>query len=300
MMSILLDQNTGCMVQGITGREARIRAATMKEYGTRLVCGITPGRGGEVVEGDIPVYDTVEEAKENHPEVAASALMVPAALVKNAAFEAIDAGIKVILLIPERVPQQDMLEIIERSRKKGSFVVGPNSIGLISPGKALLGMIGGTPELARELFKEGECGVMSRSGGHTTTTSYYLTREGVGQSTCVAVGGDAFVGSSFDELLPLFETDPQTRAVVIFGEPGTTAEEDVARMMEEKKFTKPLIAYVAGKYVRPGMRFGHAGAIINKGEGRVEDKLHRLRKAGVHVVDHLGDVGKVARELNLK
>lgn len=293
-MAILINEETQVMVQGITGREAQLRVELMGSYGTRVVAGVTPGKGGQEVMG-VPVYDTVAEAVENHPGISATCIFVPARVAKQAAMEAIDAGIRVISLHPERVPQQDMLEIIAYSRGKGVTVIGPNTIGVISPGKALIGMIGGNVDFARQCFRPGRIGVLSRSGGNTTTLSYYLTRAGFGQSTAVSVGGDAFIGATWCDLLALFEKDPETQAVAVFGEIGTTTEEDAAAFIKQGGFTKPMVAYVAGRYARPNMRFGHAGAIISRGTGAAEGKIEALRSAGVHVVDHFGDIGEALK-----
>jgi succinyl-CoA synthetase alpha subunit len=244
----------------------------------------------------IPVYNTIEEAKEHHPNVSVTAVFVAARFAKSAGVEALEAGIKVVVMIPERLPQQDMLEIIEKGREQGATVLGPNCIGMVSPGKAIVGMIGGTPEMARSIFKEGYCGVLSRSGGNTTSTSFYLTQAGVGQSTSIAIGGDAFVGSTFADLLPLFEKDEQTKAVAAFGEIGTTIEEDAARLIKAGKFTKPFIIYLGGKYMQEDTRFGHAGAIISRGKGTVKEKEKILRDAGAYIVDHLGDMGEVVKQ----
>ena len=294
-MAILVDENTEVLIQGITGREATIRAGVMKGYGTKVVCGVTPGRGGMEVNG-IPVYNTVQEAKENHPNVSVSTVFVAARFAKSAGLEALDAGIKVVIMVPERLPHQDMLEIIEKGREKGATVLGPNCIGLVSPGKAIVGMIGGTPELAKAIFTEGYCGVLSRSGGNTTSTSFYLTQAGVGQSTSIAIGGDGFVGATFADLLPLFEKDAQTKAVAAYGEIGTTIEEDAARLIKEGKFTKPFVIYLGGKYMQEDTRFGHAGAIISRGKGTTQEKEKVLRDAGAYVVDHLGDIGEVVKK----
>jgi succinyl-CoA synthetase alpha subunit len=294
-MAILVDENTEVLIQGITGREATIRAGVMKGYGTKVVCGVTPGRGGTEVSG-IPVYNTVEEAREKHPNVSLTAVFVAARFAKGAAFEALDAGIKIVIMIPERLPHQDMLEIIDKAREKGATLLGPNCIGVVSPGKAIVGMIGGTPELARTIFTEGYCGVLSRSGGNTTSTSYYLTKAGVGQSTCIAVGGDAFIGATFADLLPLFEEDEQTKAVAAFGEIGTTIEEDAARLIRKGKFTKPFVIYLGGKYMQEDTRFGHAGAIVSRGRGTTQEKEKVLRYAGAYMVDHLGDIGEVVKK----
>lgn len=295
-MSILIDENTQVIVQGITGREAQIRASLMLSYGTKLVGGVTPGKGGQNVCG-VPVFDSVQEAKDIFPGVTVSAIFVPAGIAKEAVFEALDAGIKVVVLLPERMPQQDMLEVIAYARECDAIVIGPNTIGIISPGKALVGMIGARLDFANEFFTKGEVGVLSRSGGNTTTLCYYLTKAGVGQSTAISVGGDAFIGATLKDLLPLFEQDPETKAVVVYGEIGTSIEEDAAALVASGQISKPVIAYVGGKYVKAGMRFGHGGAIISRGIGTVESKIKSLQAAGVHCVDHFGDIGIFTRDL---
>jgi len=296
LMAILIDEKTRVVIQGITGRQAMMNTSYMLEYGTKILAGVTPSKGGEKVSG-IPVYNTVKEAKEHHPEINATAIYVPNRLAKDAALEAMDAGIHLVLIIPERVPQQDMLEVIEYARERGSIVIGPNSPGLVSPGKALLGMIGARVNLAREFFKEGPAGVLSRSGGNTTTLCYYLTKAGVGQSTAIGGGGDAFIGSTWADLLPYFEKDEQTKMVVAFGEIGTTIEEEAAEMIKDGRFTKPFITYISGKYAKEGMRFGHAGAIITGGKRTSFSKIEALRDAGAIVVDHFGEIGLVARKV---
>lgn len=295
-MAILLDGATEIVVQGATGKEGQFRIQMMRAYGTCIVAGVTPGRGGMAVDG-VPIYDTVEEAKEHHPGLSTSVIFVPARHAKSAAFEALDGGIRFVLLVPERVPQQDMLEIIQRGRECQAVVIGPNSIGVVSPGKAIIGVIGGRLELMRTAFRPGPCGVLSRSGGQTTTLCYYLTKAGVGQSTAIGVGGDAFIGATWNELLPLYERDPETKMMALFGEIGTTNEEGAAALIKAGGFTKPVVAYVSGRYARPGMRFGHAGAIISRGIGTAEAKIAALRDAGVQVVEHLGDIGPAARRI---
>jgi succinyl-CoA synthetase alpha subunit len=293
MMAILIDENTEVLVQGITGREAQIRVRLMKEYGTKVVAGVTPGRGGNTVEG-VPVYNSVEEAKENHAGITVSSIFVPAQAAKTAAFEAIDAGIGVITLHPERVPQQDMLEVIAYARRGTSRVIGPNTIGLVSPGKCLVGMIGGRADLAKEFFQPGPVGVVSRSGGNTTTLAYYLNRAGLGQSTAIGMGGDAFVGTTLIDLLTEFERDAQTEMVAFFGEIGTSVEEDAAEFIKGGGFTKPFVGYVSGRFARPDVRFGHAGAIVTRGRGTAQGKIEALRGAGAHMVDHFGEIGDAA------
>ncbi len=289
-MAILVDENSRIVVQGMTGREGKLRTNLMMESGSVIVAGVTPGRAGESFRG-IPVYNTVEEAKENHPEANAGIIMVPSATAKNAAFEAIDAGIGVICLNPERLPQHDAMEIIAYSRQKGTIVVGPNSPGILSPGKALLGGLGGRIDMQRAAFRPGPVGIISRSGGNTMTLAYYLMKAGFGQSTAVGVGGDAFIGCSWKVLLELFEKDEQTEAVVVYGEIGGTNEEEAAEMIASGAFSKPLVAFVGGKYAQAGMRFGHAGAIISAGRGSAIDKITALREAGAIVIDHLEDIG---------
>jgi succinyl-CoA synthetase alpha subunit len=293
MMAILVDESTQVLVQGITGREAQIRVRLMKEYGTHVVAGVTPGRGGQTVEG-VPVYNSVQEAKEHHPGITVCSVFVPAQAAKTAAFESIDAGIGVITLHPERVPQQDMLEVIAYARRAKARVIGPNTIGLVSPGKCLVGMIGGRSDLAREFFQPGPVGVISRSGGNTTTLAYYLNRVGLGQSTAVGMGGDAFVGTTLIDLLTEFEKDDETEMVAFFGEIGTSVEEDAAEFIKAGGFTKPLVGYVSGRFAQPDVRFGHAGAIVTRGRGTAQAKIEALRGAGARMVDHFGDTGDVA------
>jgi succinyl-CoA synthetase alpha subunit len=295
-MAILVDEKSRVVVQGITGREGMVRTRLMKDYGTHVVAGVTPGKGGGEVFG-VPVYDTVEEAWEKCGPIDISVIFVPAALVKNAALEAIDAGVKFLTLVPDRVPIFDVLEVARLAKDRGAIFVGPNTLGLVSPGKAVLGMIGGRAERAREWFRPGEIGVSSRSGGMTSAISYYLTEAGLGQSTIIHVGGDAVVGLSHPEVMELFEKDEQTRLVAMFGEIGTTQEERVADLIEEGKFTKPLIAYVGGKAAKSGTRFSHAGAIVEGTRGSYKSKVQRLRDVGVHVVESISEIPKVALEL---
>jgi succinyl-CoA synthetase alpha subunit len=295
-MAILVDEKSRVVVQGITGREGLVRTRLMKDYGTLVVAGVTPGKGGEKVL-DVPVYDTVEEAWEQCGPLDISVIFVPARLVKNAALEAIDAGVKLLTIVPDRVPIFDVLEIARLAKDKGAMFIGPNTLGIISPGKAVLGMIGGRAERAREWFRPGEIGVSSRSGGMTSAISYYLTEAGLGQTTIIHVGGDAVVGLSHPEVMELFEKDEQTRMAAMFGEIGTTQEERVADLIDKGKFTKPLIAYVGGKAAKSGTRFSHAGAIVEGTRGSYESKVQRLKEAGVHVVDSISEIPKVALEI---
>jgi succinyl-CoA synthetase alpha subunit len=295
-MAILVNEQSRVIIQGITGREGMVRAQLMKDYGTKVVAGVTPGRAGQDVYG-VPVYDSVLQAWEKQGPLDISVIFVPAALVKNAALEAIDAGVKLLVIVPDRVPIHDVLEIAAWGAEKGARFVGPNTLGLVSPGKAVLGMIGGRAERAREWFKPGSIGVSSRSGGMTSAISYYLTKAGLGLSTIVHVGGDAVIGLSHPEVMALFEEDPETRMAVMFGEIGTTQEERVADLVESGRFTKPLIAYIGGKAAKSGTRFSHAGAIVEGSRGSYETKVKRLREVGVHVVDAISDIPVKAKEV---
>jgi succinyl-CoA synthetase alpha subunit len=291
-MSILIDEKMRVVIQGITGREGMARAKLMKDYGTNVVAGVTPGRKGEVAHG-IPVFDTVEEANEKEGPLDVSVIFIPAAMVKEATLEAIDAGMKLLVIVPDRVPLYDVLEIAKTAKEKGARFVGPNTLGLISPGKAILGMIGGRAELARDWFKTGVVGVTSRSGGITSAISYYLGRAGIGQSTIIHVGGDAVVGTPHPDVVQMFEEDEETKAVVMFGEIGSTQEERVADLIERGKFTKPLIAFIGGAAAKSGTRFSHAGAIIEDGRGTYEGKVKRLKEVGAYVVEDFNEIPKV-------
>jgi succinyl-CoA synthetase alpha subunit len=295
-MSILIDEKMRVVIQGITGREGMARAKLMKDYGTNVVAGVTPGRKGEVVHG-IPVYDTVEEANEKEGPLDVSVIFIPAALVKEAVLEAMDSGIKLLVIVPDRVPLYDVLEIAKNAKEKDVRFVGPNTLGLISPGKAVLGMIGGRAESARDWFKPGVVGVTSRSGGITSAISYYLGRVGIGQSTIIHVGGDAVVGTPHPDVVQMFEKDEETKAVVMFGEIGSTQEERVADLIEKGEFTKPLIAFIGGAAAKSGTRFSHAGAIIEGGRGTHEGKVKRLKEVGAYVVDDFNEIPKVTMDV---
>ena len=295
-MAILVNEQSTVVVQGITGREGMVRTRLMTEYGTRVVAGVTPGKGGQDVLG-VPVYDSVEEAWERTGPLDVSVIFVPATLVKGAALEAVAAGVKLVVIVPDRVPIQDVLEIAAFAGRHGARFVGPNTLGLVSPGKAVLGMIGGRAERAREWFRPGNIGVTSRSGGMTSAISYYLTEAGLGQSTIVHVGGDAVVGLSHPEVVSLFQEDEQTDLIVMFGEIGTTQEERVADLIEAGTLTKPVIACIGGKAAKSGTRFSHAGAIVEGNRGSHASKVGRLRDVGVHIVDSVAEIPAAALKL---
>jgi succinyl-CoA synthetase alpha subunit len=295
-MSILIDNTKRVLVQGITGREGTRRTQLMVGYGTNVVAGVTPGRGGQEVEG-IPVFDTIEEAWEKAGPIDVSVLFIPAPLVKSGALEAIDAGVKLLVIVPDRVPIYDVLVIARRAKERGARFVGPNTLGVLSPGEAVVGMMGGRAASAKSWFFPGPVGISSRSGGITSSMAYYLAQEGIGATTLVHVGGDAVVGLPHPEVMRLYEQDPETKAVVMFGEIGTSQEERVADLIEEGAFTKPLVAYIGGKAAKTGTRFSHAGAIVEGGRGTYEGKVERLREVGATVVEGFMDLPRATKDV---
>ncbi len=295
-MSILIDQHKKVIVQGITGREGKTRTKLMMDYGTRILGGVTPGRGGQEVYG-LPVFDGVQEAVEKLGEIDISVIFVPAPLVKNAALEAFDAGIKLAVLVPDRVPIYDVLEVHYYAKEKNANFIGPNTLGLLSPDKGVLGMMGGRAKSAREWFKPGTVGVTSRSGGMTSSLAYYLSKQGIGLSTIVHVGGDAIVGLPHPEIIKKFQDDPDTKVIVMFGEIGTSQEETVAELMNEGVITKPVVAYIGGRAAQKGTRFSHAGAIIEGNRGTHEGKVEQLKAAGAYVVEEFQDIPKVTLDV---
>jgi succinyl-CoA synthetase alpha subunit len=291
-MAILIDEKKRVLVQGITGREGRARTRLMREYGTNVVGGVTPGKGGQSVLG-VPVFNTPQEAVNSLGKIDVSVVFVPAAGVKEAAISAIEAGIKLAVLVPDRVPVWDAMEIAAAAKANNAMFLGPNTLGALSPGKAVVGMIGGRAESARQWFKPGVpkgVGVISRSGGMASSTGYYLGQAGVRISSIVHIGGDAVIGIRLPDAALMFEADPLTEAIVIFGEIGSSQEEELARLIVDRKITKPVIAYIGGKAAREGTRFSHAGAIIEGGRGTHAGKVKALREADATVVDAFGDL----------
>jgi len=295
-MAILIDENTTVLIQGITGREGSARARFMLDYGTKVLGGVTPGRGGSDVWG-VPVFNSVKEATEKFGPVDASVTFVPGPQVKEAVIESIEAGIKFVLVPAERVPLHDSLEMIALARKRGARILGPGSMGLLSAGKAAMGWLGGSGEFAQEIFRLGPVGVMSRSGGQTSTIVWSLMRAGIGITTAIHVGAEPILGSSFADILPLFGDDEETKAVVLFGEIGTVAEEEAAEVIKEGRFTKPLVAYIAGRSLPAGMRFSHASAIIERGRGTAESKVKALEKVGVQVVENPQEIATTVAKI---
>ncbi len=272
-MAVLLDDKTRLIVQGITGHQGRFHTEKMLEYGTRVVAGVTPGRAGEEVQG-VSVYDTCFEAVDA-TGADASIVFVPAPYAKDAAIEAIEAGIRLLVIITERIPFHDCLDIMPYARSKGCRVIGPNCPGLISPGKAKAGI------MPNQIFKPGDVGVISRSGTLTYEIVNAITEAGFGQSTCIGIGGDPVIGTSMPEALDLLAKDRDTKRIVVVGEIGGTTEEETAK--RAKRIRKPIYAYIAGRTAPPGRRMGHAGAIISRGMGTAETKIKAFEAVGVPV-----------------
>ncbi|RLF51643.1 MAG: succinate--CoA ligase subunit alpha [Thermoplasmata archaeon] len=272
-MAIWADENIRLLVQGITGHQGRFHTKAMMEFGTKIVAGVTPGKGGQEVHG-VPVYDSVEEAMERKPN--ASIVFVPAPFAKDAVIEALDAGIKLVVVITENIPFHDTMQFVHYAKYKGARIIGPNCPGIASPGKTKIGIFPNT------IFKRGNIGVASRSGTLTYEIVNALSQAGFGQSTCVGLGGDPVVGSTFIDALKAFEEDKETDIIVLVGEIGGTAEEEAAEFIEEN-VSKPVYAYIAGRTAPPGKRMGHAGAIISGNKGTAESKIKAFEKAGVKV-----------------
>ena len=273
-MTVLVDRDTRVVVQGITGHQGTVHTRQMKLFGTQVVAGVTPGKAGSEVEG-VPVFDSVRDAVERTLANAAC-IFVPAPFAKDALIEAVDAGIRLATVVTEHIPFHDMLVMYHYAKAKGTRIIGPNCPGIASPGKSKVGII---PNV---VFRPGRVGVISRSGTLTYEIVNGITEHGLGESTCIGLGGDPVVGTSFVDALPLFEADPETDLLVLVGEIGGTAEEDGAEYIRHH-FSKPVVAYIAGRSAPPGKRMGHAGAIITRGRGTAESKLGALEAAGAKV-----------------
>jgi succinyl-CoA synthetase alpha subunit len=289
-MALLLDPKEGIVVQGITGREASAMVEDALAYGSRIVAGVTPGKGGQRVHG-VPVYDTMAQAAERHGPVI-SVISVPAPAVLDAALEAFAHGIKLCLIMSERVPRLDTSRLLVEARAAGCLVIGPNTLGLVRPGVAKLGTIGGRADNVRRSFQPGRVAVLSRSGGMTTEISSFLTSRGIGQSIAIGVGGDSIVGANFTDLLDRLEDDPLTDSAVIYGEPGGGAEEQLAQRLLRRPSRLRLNAFLSGRFVDDieGVRFGHAAVIVEDGRGSIRGKAAALREAGVFVAETFEEI----------
>jgi succinyl-CoA synthetase alpha subunit len=287
-MSVVLDSTTRILVQGITGREGSFWTEHMLDYGTNVVAGVTPGREGQEVHR-VPVYHTVRRATAEH-QADASLLFVPPRFAKDAIYEALDSGIKTVVVLCEGIPLHDALQIRRAALSEGAMVIGGNTSGIISTGEAMMGFF---PYWIDRVYKPGRIGVMTRSGSLTNEVTAEIVKAGFGASTLVGVGGDAVPLTRFVEVLPMFEEDPQTDAVIIIGELGGTMEEEVAEIIEAGLFTKPLVASLGGRTAPKGTKMGHAGAIVTAGKGTVEDKVAALTGAGALVADRPSGVGEM-------
>jgi succinyl-CoA synthetase alpha subunit len=299
-MSILIDETTTFIVQGITGREAVNLTRECLDYGkgARIVGGVTPGRLGREVHG-VPVFDTVEQAVEaNGGPIDGSVVTVPPAFTKDAVFEAIRHGVKLIVIVTERIPRGDVAEMVELANRHGARIIGPNCLGIIVPDVIKMGGIGGPARDAAKSYTPGPVGVISRSGGMTTEMSSTLTAAGLGQSTAVSIGGDAIIGSTYAELMPLFEADEQTEAIVIYTEPGGRMEAELARWVQENDSRLPIVAFMAGRFMdeMPGMSFGHAGTIVEGKEDTAGEKIARLEAAGIKVAEEISEIPGLVKE----
>jgi len=284
-MAILVGSDTKAIVQGITGSQGIFHTKLMLEYGTKIVGGTSPGKGGSQVEG-VPVFDTLEEAV-SRTGANASIIFVPAPFARDAALEAVSHGLNPVVLITEGIPIRDSMDLMARAKEKGCVIVGPNTPGIITPGECKLGI------MPSHVFKRGEVGLASRSGTLTYEIAASLSRADLGQSTCLGLGGDPIVGLSFVDILEMFRKDPETKSVALVGEIGGNAEELAAQYIKETKYPKPVAAYVAGRAAPPGKRMGHAGAIIMGRTGTAESKLEALKAAGVRVALKPGEIAKL-------
>lgn len=283
---VLIDKHTRVVVQGMTGRDGQKATKEMISYSTAVSCGVTPGKGGMEVEG-LPVFDSIREAMNFDPKINTSVLYVPPLMVYDAAMEAMDNGIKLLVIITENVPIRDAARLLEYASHKGCRIIGPASIGLIKIGVGKLGSIAGGGN--QDMFTKGNVAIISKSGGMCSETAHVLTQQGIGQSIVIGIGGDVLIGTTYADLLPELEKDPDTKALVIYGEIGGSYEEQLAAMIEKKKFTKPVIAFISGSFAQTlekNLALGHAGAIIEFGKGTAAEKKAVLKKAGVIIADY--------------
>jgi succinyl-CoA synthetase alpha subunit len=299
-VSVLLSQDFTFIVQGITGREAVNLTRECLDYGSKVVGGVTPGRKGRDVHG-VPVFDTVEQVVDSLGYVPdGSVVTVPPAFTKDAVLEAIVRGIKLIVIVTERIPRRDVAQMVELADRQGARIIGPNCLGLIVPEVCKMGGIGGPAKDAAKAYTPGPVGVMSRSGGMTTEISSTLTAAGLGQSTAISIGGDAIIGSTYAELMPLFEADEQTQGIVIYTEPGGRMEAQLSEWVAENSSRLPIVAFMAGRFMddeeMQGMSFGHAGTIVEGKEDTATEKITRLEAAGIPVVERIDEIPDAVKD----
>jgi succinyl-CoA synthetase alpha subunit len=299
-MSILIDADTTFIIQGITGREAVNLTRECLDYGAgaKIVGGVTPGRLGRDVHG-VPVFDTVAQAVDHHGgPIDGSVVTVPPAFTKDAVLEALENDVKLVVIVTERIPRRDVAEMVEVANDRGARIIGPNCLGIIVPDVVKMGGIGGPAKDAAKSYRRGHVGVISRSGGKTTELSSTLSAAGLGVSTAVSIGGDAIIGSSYAELMPLFEADDDTQAIVIYTEPGGRMEAELARWVTDNDSRLPIVAFMAGRFMdeMPGMSFGHAGTIVEGKEDTATEKIARLATAGITVAERIEDIPGLIKE----
>jgi succinyl-CoA synthetase alpha subunit len=296
-MSILITKDTTFIIQGITGREAVNLTRENLAYGAKIVGGVTPGRAGRDVYG-VPVYNCVKEIVEAHGTPDGSIVSVPPRFTRDAVFEAIENGIKLIVVVTENIPRRQVAQMVELAGLRGASLIGPNCLGIISPDEAKMGGVGGPAANTRQAYTKGPIGVMSRSGGMTTEIASTLTAAGLGQSTCVSIGGDAIVGTTYAELMPHFEADPETRAIAIYSEPGGRMEAELAEWVHANRSRLPIVAFMAGRFMdeMKGMRFGHAGTIVEGKEDTTAEKIARMEAAGISVAERIEEIPDLLRK----
>ena len=297
-MSILLTKKTRFIIQGITGREAINLTRENLDYGAKIVGGVTPGRAGRDVYG-VLVYDCVRDAvAANGGSIEGSIVSVPPKFTQDAIVEALENDIKLIVVVTENVPRKQVAECVELAELRGARIIGPNCLGIISPGECKMGGVGGPAANTRQAYKKGNIGVMSRSGGMTTEIASTLTAAGLGQSTCVSIGGDAIVGTTYAELMPFFEADPKTHAIAIYSEPGGRMEAELAEWVAENDSRLPIVAFMAGRFMdeMKGMRFGHAGTIVEGKEDTTAEKIKRMEEAGISVAERIEEIPELIRK----
>jgi succinyl-CoA synthetase alpha subunit len=296
-VSILIQRDTAFIVQGITGREAVNLTRENLDYGARIVGGVTPGRAGRDVYG-VPVYDCVRDVVARHGPVQGSIVSVPPGFTRDAVFEALEHGVKLIVVVTENIPRKEVAQMVELAELRGARIIGPNCLGIISPDEAKMGGVGGPAANTRQAYTKGHIGVMSRSGGMTTEIASTLTAAGLGQSTCVSIGGDAIVGTTYAELMPLFEADPETHAIAIYSEPGGRMEAELAEWVKQHRSRLPIVAFMAGRFMdeMKGMRFGHAGTIVEGKEDTTAEKIARMQAAGISVAERIEEIPDLIRK----
>ncbi|AGA69597.1 succinyl-CoA synthetase, alpha subunit [Desulfitobacterium dichloroeliminans LMG P-21439] len=294
-MGILINKETRVIVQGITGREGSMRTKYMKEYGTKLIGGTSPGKSGQEIHG-VPVFNTVKEIVREQGEIDFSVIFVPGSGLKTAVMEAADAGVKNIIPCVEGTPIHDIMDMIAYANLKGSRLIGPGSIGILTPGEAVVGWLGGNVEWANKFFQKGNIGVFSRSGGQSGTIPWVLREGGFGVSTVVHTGTEPVLGTSMADLLPFFEEDPDTAGVAVYAEIGGSQEEECAEVIAAGKFTKPFVIYVAGAWAPEGQRFSHASNIVERGRGSAKSKMEAITQAGGFVAERPTDIPIILKE----